>query len=423
MAMKLSPEEEKRRHDAVEKYRSTGTGWPRRAAKALGVGYSAFRSWMGKNEISATPLSANGAPAAAPKAEEPLALRQERKLKDRIARLKGEMKIAHRELNDMEDFRDSIFGLGEPIDPESYRPRLSSRSSKLEVPLLFQSDEQWGEVIKAEEMGGLNAYNREIAAARYRRLIETAIKCSLPPYAPSAPPVFYYCMGGDSVSGSIHEELAETNDLSTIPAIRDYCSHVSWGIKTLKKELGCPIVVVRVPGNHDRTTPKSRHKGYNEHSFDTVISWHLEMMFADDPEVTFLIPPENDAYFDVAGWKVLLTHGDMMGTGGGQGYIGAAAPITKGHRKLVETYGQAGKPVDVVLTGHFHVDIETEYGFGNGCLPGFSEYARLRLRAKPSPPRQWLLHFHPDHGVTTRRKISVAAPGEGSLYEPKDRAA
>jgi hypothetical protein len=28
-----------------------------------------------------------------------------------------------------------------------------------------------------------------------------------------------------------------------------------------------------------------------------------------------------------------------------------------------------------------------------------------------------LLNIHPEHGVTTRRKINVGAPGEGSLYE------
>lgn len=384
------------------------------AAAELRVRHETLREWRNRLPDWQLPSSAGAIANAAP--EEPLAARQERKLRDEINRLKSDLNRSNRELNDAEDLRESIFGLGKPIDPASLRVNLATSADAAEIPLLFQSDEQWGEVIKREEMGGLNEYNRDIASARYKRLIESAIKCSLPPYAPSPPPVFYYCMGGDSLSGSIHEELAETNDLSSIPAVRDYCAHVRWGIETLKRELGCPIVVVRVPGNHDRTTHKPRHKGYVETSFDSIISWHLEMIFAGDPEVTFLIPKENDAYFQVANHWFLMTHGDMMGTGGGQGYIGAVAPITKGHRKIVETYLQAGKPVDYVLTGHFHVAVETEYGFGNGCLPGFSEYARLRLRARPSPPVQWFLHVHPERGVTTRRQIMVAAPDEGDLY-------
>jgi hypothetical protein len=352
--------------------------------------------------------------------QEPLAARQERRLRDEMARLKRERDQANRDANKAEDLRDAVFGLGKPFDPmEHPLPFIGDDADGAEIAMLFQSDEQWGEVIKREEMGGLNAYNRDIASARYKRLIEATIKCCLPPHSTSAPPIFYYLMGGDSLSGSIHEELAETNDLSSIPAVKDYCTHVRWGIETLKRELGCPIRVIRVPGNHDRLTKKPRHKGYNEHSLDTIISWHLEMLFENDPDVTFFIPPENDAYFQVYDYNFLLTHGDMMGTGGGTGYIGAVAPITKGHRKLVETYLQAGKPVDYVLTGHFHTAVETEYGFGNGCLPGFSEYARLKIRAKPSAPVQWLLHIHPDHGVTTRRQIMVAAPDEGDLYQPR----
>lgn len=396
------------------------------AAKKLGVNKAlpsaALKAVKKKAAVRGVMAGSGGNPVPAPTPpEEPLAARQEQRFRDEISALRRQVRDLGREVNDAEDLRESVFGLGKPIDPADHPVSIEEIAGDAEIPILFQSDEQWGEVIKLEEMGGLNEYNRHIAAARYRRLIEATIKCCLPPNAPSAPPVFYYLMGGDSISGSIHEELAETNDLSTIPAVRDYCSNVRWGIETLKRELGCPIKVIRVPGNHDRTTRKPRHKGYNETSFDTIISWHLEMCFEGDDDVSFFIPRENDAYFQIGAWNFLLTHGDMMGTGGGTGYIGAVAPITKGHRKLVETYMQAGKPVHYVLTGHFHTAVETEYGWGNGCLPGFSEYARLKIRAKPSPPVQWLLHLHPDRGVTTRRKLMVAAPGEGSLYEPRVR--
>ena len=408
----ISEAETEKRFAAVTRHQPTGAHWMKRAADEIGMNPITFRWWCRKNGIKSVVADAV---SQAKEPEEPLAMRQERRFRDEIGRLKKELSDTHRELNNAEDLREAVFGLKDPTRPADFRLDLKSGDGA-EIPILFQSDEQWGEVIKREEMGGLNAYDQHIASRRYRRLIESAVKCCIPPNVPKVPPVIYYLMGGDSISGSIHEELAETNDLSSIPAIRDYCAHVRWGIETLKREIGCKVVVVRVPGNHDRTSRKPRHKGYVETSFDTIISWHLEMCFQDDDDVTFLIPPENDALFDIYGFKFLLTHGDMMGTGGGQGYIGAVAPITKGHRKLVETYMQAGKSVDYVLTGHYHTAVETEYGWGNGCLPGFSEYARLRLRAKPSPPAQWLLHVHPDHGVTTRRQIMVASPDEGDLY-------
>lgn len=394
------------------------------ASIELGVRRESLREWWARlpgshRQPESAAKSADAAPAIAlPKVpEEPLAVRQERRLKDEISRLRNDLNRANRDLNDAEDLRQAVFGLASPIDPAKHTVNLKPKEATAEAALLFQSDEQWGEVIAPEEVGGLNAYNRHIAAARLRRLIETTLRCCLPPYSVTSPPIFYYCMGGDSLSGSIHDELAETNDLSSIPAIMDYCANVRWAIETLRDKLGCSIVVIRVPGNHDRTTHKPRHKKYNETSLDTIISWHLETTFKSDDRVTFLIPRENDAYFDVLGWKFLLSHGDMMGTGGGTGYIGPVASITKGHRKLAENYNDIGKRVDYVLTGHYHTAVETEYGFGNGSLPGYSEYARLKLRARPAPPVQWLLHIHPEHGVTTRRKINVGAAGEGSLYE------
>jgi transposase-like protein len=410
MPAPTSDAERKRRLAAIAAHPSIAA-----AARHLSMRPHVLTQWARNEKVR--PASAEPPPTPPPVPEEPLAIRQERKLRDEITRLRGELDKANRSLNNAEDLREAVFGLGKPVAPASHRIDLSARAPTAEAALLFQSDEQWGEVIDAEEVGGLNGYNRHIAAARLRRLIETAIRCSLPPYAPAPPPVFYYCMGGDSLSGGIHEELAETNDLSSIPAVMDYCANVRWAIETLRDRLGCPIVVVRVPGNHDRTTPKRRFKKYNETSLDTIISWHLETTFKDDDRVTFLVPRQNDALFDVLGWRFLLTHGDMMGTGGGTGYIGPVASITKGHRKLVETYQQVGQRVDYVLTGHYHTAVETEYGFGNGSLPGYSEYARLLIRARPAPPVQWFLNIHPEHGVTTRRKINVGAPGEGSLYE------
>jgi len=209
MALPIPPAERQRRLDAIAAHPTIAA-----AARALGMRPHVLTQWARNEKDRPAPL-----PVAPRPPEEPLAARQERKLRDEIAQLKGQLREAHDELNQAEDLRAAVFGLGKPVDPASHRLDLRPKKGDLgEAALLFQSDEQWGEVIDLEEMGGLNCYNRHIAEARYRRLIESAIKCSLPPYAPAPPPVFFYCMSGDSLSGSIHEELAETNDLSSMPS-------------------------------------------------------------------------------------------------------------------------------------------------------------------------------------------------------------
>lgn len=156
-----------------------------------------------------------------------------------------------------------------------------------------------------------------------------------------------------------------------------------------------------VTGN---TTIKPYAKRYSETNFDTLSAWMLEREFRDDPRVTFQTSLSTDALFNVNGYDFLLSHGDKIGSSGGKGFIGPIATIARGHQQLIKDYATKGKLLDYVLTGHFHTSVETEWGFGNGCLPGYSEYAR-DLRAKPAPPTQWLFHCHPSFGITQRWKI------------------
>lgn len=167
------------------------------AAAELRIKPESLREWRSRLPEWRVPKSVGAIVSSRAVPEEPLAERQARRFKDEIARLKRELDQANRELNDAEDLRHAVFGLAKPIAPADHRINPSPRQATAEAALLFQSDEQWGEVVAPEEVGGLNAYNKHIAAARLKRLIETTIRCCQPPHAPAPPPVLYYCMGAD----------------------------------------------------------------------------------------------------------------------------------------------------------------------------------------------------------------------------------
>jgi hypothetical protein len=180
-----------------------------------------------------------------------------------------------------------------------------------------------------------------------------------------------------------------------------------WGIQTLAERFG-RVWVISVPGNHGRTRIKPQSKLYAEENFDYLSALMLEREFAaaGDKRVEFLTPKSGDALFRVAGFRFLLSHGDRIGSSGGQGFIGPAATITRGMKKLHDYYANLGHPLDYCLVGHFHTSLELEYGWSNGSLPGYSEYA-MRFRMKPAAPSQWLLFVHPRHGVTCRWPIKL----------------
>lgn len=341
---------------------------------------------------------------------EPEWLRDRRRLTDRVESLGKQLREAHRQANADDDLRQAVFGLAaQKIEPPKWTiTPPTAKASSASIPLLFTSDFQWGETIRSDDMAGINEFNIEVAARRYRLLIEKTIDLSFNHMVKPDYPGIIYVRGGDMVSGEIHEELARTNELSAIPAVNDLVDKEAWGIERIAEKFG-RVYVVTIPGNHGRSTVKPHSKRYAASNYDTLSGWMLEKWFRNDGRIEFHTPMSGDAMIEIFGWRVLVTHGDRMGSRGGQGFIGPAATIARGMKKVVDYYATLGQTIDVIMVGHFHTPLELEHGFSNGSLPGASEYARDG-RMRPAPPTQWLLFFHPDHGVTARWPILLEKP-------------
>lgn len=325
-----------------------------------------------------------------------------------IKKLQAEINSMAKAANDSDDFRSAIFDLSsQPLDSVDI-PTPKGKSQVPSIPVLFTSDLQWGEVIRKEQLDGINEFNLKVARDRYKLLIQKTIDiCTNHTGGPKSK-VFVFLRGGDMVSGDIHQELRETNAAGSVGQVVDLVEHEASGIRAIR-EAGYSVVVITVPGNHGRQTIKPQSKGYTEANYDTLSAWMLEREFKADPEVTFHTPASGDALFKIYGWQFCMTHGDRIGSRGGQGFIGAAATIARGMKRVYEYYGKLGTHLDYILTGHFHSAMELEWGFANGSLPGMSEYAR-DFRATPARPSQLLFFVHPHTGVTSRWPIYLAPP-------------
>lgn len=266
------------------------------------------------------------------------------------------------------------------------------------IPVLFTSDFQWGEVVKENEINGINKFNKEIAKERYELLIEKAILLG-----GEKPEGLVLLRGGDSISGDIHEELLRTNDMTSIESVTNLAEIEVAGINRLKKHFK-RILVISVPGNHGRTTVKPMSKGYVSHNYDTLVTHLIQANLKGSKDVSFFTPDSGDAYFSIFNQRFLLTHGDRIGSRGGQGFIGPAATVLKGAHKVRQQFSQVGKPVDWLLLGHFHTPMLMPHVIVNGSLVGFSEYAQT-LRVEPSPAQQTLFHVHSDYGLVNYQPI------------------
>lgn len=352
------------------------------------------------------------------KGQVPLDVRQKQRYEDKIKEQAVEVRNLARQLNAVEDFRAQLFGLvSQPVEPPTWLLKPQRATGGPGTPLLFTSDFQWGEVIRSNELDGINAFDRHIASRRYKSIIEKTVMLAFEHMVKPKYDGLVYLRGGDMISGEIHEELAETNDLLAIPAVKDLVEHEAAGIDALLTKFG-RLHLINVPGNHGRVKKKPQSKGYVENNFDTLTAWWLESLFKKEKKyITFQTPASGDAMFMLYGMRCLLTHGDRIGSRGGEGFIGAVATITRGMKKVADYYASLGLPIDLQFIGHFHTAMELEYGFANGSLPGYSQYAR-DLRMRPQPPKQWFLFAHPDHGITARWPLLLEAK---PYLAPSDR--
>lgn len=335
-------------------------------------------------------------------------------LEKQVARLEYDLKHAksrvseaEQRMHEAEKVREVIFDLtAQPLaSPDWALPAYdSTRRGAPHVPLLLFSDAQWGETISGANMDGINAFDVSIAEERYRSLIERTIDISFAHLPANKYDGIMYLRGGDMVSGDIHQELRETNELSAVPAVRSIVAAERWGIEQLAEAFG-KVHVISVPGNHGRTTLKPPTKRITD-NFDTLSAWWLESEFRNDARITWQTPASTDAVFELHGRKYLLTHGDNIGSRGGQGFIGPAATILRGMKKTVDEYARRGINISKMFVGHFHTALELGYGWSNGSLPGYSEFARAN-RMTPEPPIQWLIFFHPKWGATSRWPIHL----------------
>lgn len=347
---------------------------------------------------------------------------EEHRLERKIKQLLSEKQELLKRLAATGDFMTALEGVAEPLEPVSFQPREPSAKSLAETAVLVLSDLQWGEVIDLGVMDGLNSYNVEIAQERLERVFQTWADLLTTHWAGPPPERILLVLGGDLISGEIHEELAKTNGLLSIPALRDCAANICAGIRLLYEQVGVPIDIISVPGNHGRVTRKTESKLYAAHSYDTLCADIVELEFRENGKMpkwlTMWKPSSGDALIWVYGYRVLITHGDRIGSRGGAGFVGTAATVARGFKKLVMDYSGRGITLDFIVCGHFHTALQLEEGVCNGCLPGPSEYSR-DLRFRPRPAVQAFITFHPRRGVTQIRWVDAGDPLEGSLYEPK----
>lgn len=378
---------------------------PTAISNEISVPRTTVRSWISNRVVLATKLDA-GNVGAGPAREDILA--------DKVRLL--ELQIKHMKKDTLTDHfvKTEIIGLRDAFANESANiPKWmlephSKTTSFPGVPTLFASDWHWWEVVDSSQIGGANEYSVEIGHDRARKLIGYTIDLLNNHMVNPNYPGIVFALGGDMVSGDIHDELIATNAGEIMPCVVDLVTVLIWCIATLADKFG-NVFVPCVTGNHGRNTHKIRAKGRNYTSYDWLTYQWLAKHFENDKRIQFYIPNGSDALYSIYNRRYLLTHGDQFR--GGDGMIGALGPIIRGDHKKRSRNSQIDMEYDTMLCGHWHQLIQLQRLIVNGSLKGYDEYAS-QGNFPYEPPRQALWLTHPKWGITFSVPVQVEAPKE-----------
>lgn len=335
--------------------------------------------------------------------KDPLVLTKITKLEEENQSLQKQVKELSKQALGSQEVRDLIAGLDTSELTGDYEWISGCRQSKSThgIGTLVLSDIHFDERVFPSQIGYVNAYNREIAKKRLEHTFKASIMLlkdhmSSPDYEG-----LVLDLGGDLLSGNIHEELAETNEACINESILELADILISGAGALADEFG-KILVVGVTGNHGRMHRKPRMKNRAFENFEWLIYQMMVRYFKTDKRFSFLIPDGSDAQYQVYGTNFLLTHGDQFR--GGTGISGVYAPLMLGSHRKQRRQAQVKKAFDVMIMGHWHWYMHAEDMIINGSVKGYDEFAS-QLNLPYQGPKQALFLNHPDYGITYRMPV------------------
>lgn len=297
--------------------------------------------------------------------------------------LKTKIKGLTERIVELEDTLEAVAELrGAPIEPVPIFARERSSGLREATPVVLCSDWHVEETVAPAEVNGRNKYNPDIARMRVGKLCDGIMWLLDMHRGRFVIRDLVLWLGGDLITGYIHDELRETNAMTPLEA-------VLFAQELIVGELIDPILLetdldkIVVPcsvGNHGRTTKRRQHKRQVQNSFEWMLYQSLRQRYADDERVEFVVAGGAQIYLDIYDKTLRFHHGDDIRYFGGIG--GPLTPATKAIAGW-DTFRKA----DITNVGHYHTYLDTPSFVQNGSLIGYNEFA-VSIKATYSGPEQ-----------------------------------
>ncbi|MBU3720752.1 MAG: hypothetical protein FGM22_08350 [Burkholderiaceae bacterium] len=304
--------------------------------------------------------------------------------RDQVADLEGRLAVAL-QLSKSKP-RPRAFGIPE-----------SDRSEAVAVALA--SDWHVEETVEGVSVNGLNEFNLAIADERIAKFFRGVSRLTEIERHGADISTCLLWLGGDLMTGFIHEELAETNGLTPTQTILWLQDRLLAGIEALAADFE-NLLVVTSYGNHGRTTKKPRHATGAANSYEWMLYRLLEGRTAHLPHVQWQVGESYHNIVEVYGRTIRFHHGDGLKYQGGIG--GLTIPV----EKAIASWNKSPIKADLDVFGHWHTQMQSPKFCANGSLIGYNAYA-ISIKAAYEPPQQTFFLFDRARGRTMTTPITL----------------
>ncbi|MDX1495360.1 MAG: hypothetical protein R3253_14935, partial [Longimicrobiales bacterium] len=318
-------------------------------------------------------------------ATEAEALAEER----RVAQAKREKQEARKivraleqEVAQLEERQAYLDELASAPDPEPFvvTPKGKKHKGLQEATYVaLASDWHMGERVRPENVGSRNEYDPSIAQERAHQFFESnLILLNMARQAWTIDQAVLW-LGGDLMTGYIHEEYMEENFLSPVEESLLVYETMVAGIDFLlaKSDLR-HILVPTSNGNHGRTGKKIKIASYAKNSFEWLLYQQLASHYRDEPRLEFRVASGYHNVVDLYGLRVGFHHGDAIGYSGGVG--GLSIPANRRFGRQAQAVPPRWEGTELAAPhlqcfGHFHQSLYPGSFICNGSLIGWNDFA------------------------------------------------
>jgi hypothetical protein len=323
------------------------------------------------------------------------------------------------QIAELEQRNETLLSLGRdkrPLSPMwTPRPgRESSKDKRVATAFAALSDVHPGEDVAPETVNGMNAFNPAICSLRLRRWREGAEWLIREQQGMFTVRNLIVWLGGDLMTGYLHEELLESNFLSPIEEVLFIKRELSDALRYLLAHTECAIRVPCNFGNHGRTSLKPRIQSAARNSYEWMMYHMLAQEFSGEPRIQFDIADGELLYTEIYSLVLRSNHGDPIKSNGGTG--GVDVPINL----AIMRWDQSRK-AHVTIVGHHHQFQAGERIVRNGSVIGYNAFA-IRIRASYEPPAQAFFLVDSKRGKCQNTPLWVGdKSAEKGLYTPRSR--